>query len=107
MVDIDALTKGIGLFGSALSILERGVDLLPDGSRKAEAQIALQRAEREFKLAEAESATQLGYEICRKHFPPQVMLSEDDKVWTCPECGNEKDKTRKASFSVKRSRPIG
>jgi len=90
-MDIDALAKGIGLFTSALSALKQAIDLLPDSSKKADAAEALERAEREFKVAEAQVATKLGYEICRKHFPPEIMLSEDDMVWVCPQCGNKKD----------------
>lgn len=92
-MDIDALAKGIGVFGSALAALKQAVDLLPDSSTKEDAAAALRKAEREFKLAEAEVADKLGYEICRKHFPPEIMLSEDDMVWVCPECGNTKDNT--------------
>jgi len=95
-LDINALAKGVGLFGSALGALKQAIDLLPDSSKKADAEAALQQAEREFKLAEAETANRLGYEICRKHFPPEVMLSDDDMVWVCPECGNKKDKTPRA-----------
>lgn len=91
-MDIDALAKGVGLFSSAFAALKQAIDLLPDGSKKADAAAALERAEQEFKLAEAEVASKLGYEVCRKHFPPEIMLSEDDMVWECPECGNKKDK---------------
>lgn len=92
-MDIDALAKGVGLFSSALAALKQAIDLLPDSSKKVDAAAALERAEREFKIAEAEVARKLGYEVCRKHFPPEIMLSEDDKVWECPKCKNRKDNT--------------
>jgi len=89
-MDIDALGKGVALFGSALSVLKQAVDLLPDGSKKAEAIATLERAEKEFKIAEAEAAKKLGYEFCRKHFPPEIMLlSDDEEYWVCRNCGSK------------------
>jgi hypothetical protein len=86
-MDMDAFAKGVRLFGSALATLQQ-VIALPDGSKKAEASAALERAEREFKTAEAEVADKLEYEICRSHFPPETMLSKDERNWQCPKCGN-------------------
>jgi hypothetical protein len=90
-MDIDALAKGVGLFATALCALRQAISLLPDDSRKAEAQAALDGAEQQFRLAQAEAATKLDYEICRNHFPPEVMLSKDDMNWVCQKCGNKKD----------------
>jgi hypothetical protein len=89
-VDIDAFTKGLGLIGSAIATIKQVIELLPDSPKKDEAMVALKQAERELKIAEGETARELGYEICRKHFPPEIMLSEDDSTWSCPICGNEK-----------------
>jgi len=83
-MDIDALAKGIGLFGSAVTTAKQLVDLLPDGSKKDEAAATLERAEREFKIAEAEAARKLNYEICHDHFPPEIMLSKDDMSGNVP-----------------------
>ena len=69
-MDIDSLAKGINLFGSALSAIKHALELIPNNSKKVEAAQAIERAEREFKLAEATAATNLGYEICQNHFPP-------------------------------------
>lgn len=91
-MDMDALAKGVGLFTSALAALKQGIALLPDGHKKAEAADALERAEREFKIAEAEAAGKLGYEICRNHFPPGIMVSKDERNWQCPQCGNTMDR---------------
>jgi hypothetical protein len=92
-MDTDSLAKGVGLFSAALAALRQALELLPDSTKKADAAAALERAEREFKLAEANMAKKLDFELCRKHFPPEIMLSEDDLVWECPKCGNKKDKT--------------
>jgi hypothetical protein len=92
-MEIDALAKGVGIFSTALSAFKQALDLLPNNSKKEEAVAALARAEREFKVAEAEVASKLKYEICRSHFPPVIMLSKDDMIWECPECKNTKDNT--------------
>jgi hypothetical protein len=93
-MDIDALAKGVGLFGSALTALKQAIDLLPDSSKKTNAAEALEKAARAFKTAEAESATKLGYQICRSHFPPEIMRSQDNMLWECPECGNRINTTQ-------------
>jgi len=92
-MEIDALAKGVGLFSSALNAIKQALALLPDSSKKADAAAALERAEREFKIAEAEVASKLKYEICRNHFPPEIMLSKDDLIWSCPACKNTKNNT--------------
>jgi hypothetical protein len=62
---------------------------LPDTPKKADAAETLQRAEMEFKIAKAETARKLGHELCHAHFPPEIMLSSDNKNWKCPTCGNQ------------------
>jgi hypothetical protein len=99
-MEIDTLSKGIGLFSAALSALKQAINLLPDSSHKVDAEAAYERAFRELKIAEAEVADKLKYEICRAHFPPEVMLSKDDKTWICPSCDNKKDKRVFATSSV-------
>jgi len=91
MMDIDSLAKGVGLFSSALSALKQALALLPNSPRKADAEVALKRSEEQFKLAEAMVATKLNYPICRRHFPPGVMLLKHDDVWECRECHQEED----------------
>lgn len=93
-MDVDALTKGVGLFSAALSAIRQALDLIPDNSQKADVQVALDQAEREFKIAEATAANNLGYQICRNHFPPEIMLSSDEKNWECPVCHNKIDKSK-------------
>jgi hypothetical protein len=99
-MDIDTLSKGIGLFSAALSALKQAINILPDSSNKADAEAAYEQAYRELKIAEAEVANKLKYEICRMHFPPEIMLSKDDKIWICPNCNNKKDKRVFATSSV-------
>jgi len=90
-MDINSLATGIGLFSSTISAVRQAIELLPDSSKKQAAAEALEKAEHEFKIAEAQSAYDLGYLICKKHFPPEIILSADDINWECPKCGNKKN----------------
>ena len=90
-MDVDALIKGVGFFNSALTALKQAINLLPDNPTKADATTALERAEQEFELAQAEAAKRLGYHLCRCTFPPQIMLfTGEEGCYKCPKCGYEK-----------------
>lgn len=88
--DLGMLKEGLTSLGIAVGIYGQIKDSLPEGSKKNEIEEALQKAERQLKLAESQVAQGLKFELCRNHFPPMIMLSPDDKNWKCPECGNEK-----------------
>ena len=88
-MDIKALGEGIKALGSVVAIIKQAIDLLPDSSKKADAQSVLEKAERELRIAEATAAEALKYQLCRKHFPPVIMLSKGNGIWVCPECGDE------------------
>lgn len=90
-MDIKAIGEGIAALAEVIPVIGDIVKSLPDGSKKAEAQSLLEKAERELRLAEAQTAESLGYQLCRRHFPPVIMLSKGNLTWVCPECGNEVD----------------
>jgi hypothetical protein len=90
-LDIESIKQAISAFGTVLTVLKQAKDLLPDSFQKQEVVQAIESAERQLKIAESQTAHSLGYELCRKHYPPEVMLSADDKIWKCPACNNEKD----------------
>jgi hypothetical protein len=75
---------------AALGLAKQIKDSLPQGSKKDEVDEALQKAERHLKLAESQIAEGLSYQLCRNHFPPEIMHSADERNWSCPQCGNEK-----------------
>jgi hypothetical protein len=88
-LDLESIKQALGAFGTALNILRQAKDLLPDSPKKEEVNSAIETAARQFKIAEAQVAQSMDYELCKKHFPPEIMLLVDDKVWKCPACGNE------------------
>lgn len=93
-MDIESIKQGLTAIGMVLTALKQAKDLLPENAKKQEINDAIVVAERQFKIAESKTAQGLGYELCRKHFPPEIMLSNDDKTWKCPNCDNEKDKRK-------------
>jgi hypothetical protein len=64
----DALRSAIGLVNDTKG-------LLPEGEKKAAITAALATAESSSRLAEAEMAKALGYELCKCQFPPTPMLT--------------------------------
>jgi hypothetical protein len=97
-MDVHALSNGISLISAAVSTIKQVLDLIPESQKKTDAQAALAQAERELKIAEATVAKDLGYEICRNHFPPEIMLSPDGGKWECPNCHNKRDTTIRISL---------
>ena len=88
-IDIEAVKQAISTFGMAISTLKQAKDLLPDGEKKNQIAENIEQAERQLKIAEAQTAQSMGYRICRNHFPPGIMISSDSKSWKCSDCGNE------------------
>jgi hypothetical protein len=82
-MDINGLSQGFSLIGSAISALKQAKSLLPDNSKKNDIAVVLERAEHEFKEAEIIFAKTMGYEFCKKHFPPEIMLEDETKHWYC------------------------
>jgi hypothetical protein len=81
---------------SAMGLLKDAKGLLPSGDqREAAISQALATAESSSKIAEAEIAKSLGYELCKCEFPPTPMLTVGEHngrpktgpVYECPKCG--------------------
>ena len=82
--DFETLTKGFRSLGDVIRILKEAKDLLPK-RRREPVEKKLEEVEQTAKLAEAQIAQGLGYEICRCTFPPQIMLSIGEQE-QCPKC---------------------
>ena len=80
--------KAWALAGSAaIAALKEVIPLLPSGAKKEEAERAIARAEQEMKEAEASAAKKLGFEICPRCWPPEIMTFGDDDLYRCRACG--------------------
>jgi hypothetical protein len=81
---------------SAMGLLKDAKELLPSGDQRHQAITqALATAESSSRIAEAEVAKALGYELCKCQFPPVAMLTvgqhlgrpKTGPVYECPTCG--------------------
>jgi hypothetical protein len=81
---------------SAIGLLKDAKGLLPEGDQREKAiTMALDSAAASAKIAEAEVAKALGYELCKCEFPPTPMLTVGElngrpktgPVYECPKCG--------------------
>lgn len=88
----EAIKNAFGFIAATIALLRQAKDLLPEGAEKEVVEQSLEKAERDSKLAEAQIAQALRYEICRCTFPPQIMLSqgyrENRETFQCPSCRN-------------------
>jgi len=93
-----ALKSTFDALRSAMGLLKDAKELLPSGDqRQAAISQALVTAESSSKIAEAEIAKALGYELCKCQFPPTPMLTVGSidipqmklrgPVFECPRCG--------------------
>jgi hypothetical protein len=75
----------------ALAALKAAKDLLPGGKKKLDAEKAIEAAERDLHIAQASAAKELGFELCRRHWPPGIMVLNDKDIYVCRDCGKPDD----------------
>jgi len=78
-----------------VSLLKEMKDLIPNSNQKDEISQKILQVEKELALAEASTAKELGYRLCKCTFPPQIMLyNKQRNSEVCPNC----DKSISSSF---------
>jgi hypothetical protein len=87
-LDIESITKGIDLVSTTISALKTLKDLIPSKKEKIDVEEKLAEAEKNLKIAEAEIAKGFDYKICRRHFPPGILLDLDEFELKCNTCGH-------------------
>ncbi len=87
-MDIDSLTKGIGLVSNTITTLKRLTDLIPATDKKQDVEKQLEDAENNMKIAQAEIAKGFNFQLCHRHFPPGIMLEIAPYKSKCNTCGN-------------------
>lgn len=90
MFDLKPLFEGITILGSLVSTIKSVIDMLPKKEKEA-ASKQLAEAKERFEMAQTQIAKELGYELCRCTWPPQIMLhageAEYGEKFRCPACG--------------------
>jgi hypothetical protein len=95
MAGVSAVKTAFETLRSAIGLVRETKDLLPNDAKTAVITAALDNAETSSKLAEAEVAKALGYELCKCEFPPTPVLTvgmsarepKSGPVFECPKCG--------------------
>jgi len=93
--DTDAIKSAFDMARSAFDTVKALKALKSDDPEAANAVEQIELAEREVRLAEAQIAQSLGYELCRCQFPPVPMLKDrtDNEsattIYKCPQCESE------------------
>ena len=90
-MDIDSLTKGIGLISTTITTLKKLKELIPSVDKKQDVEQTLEEAEKNIKIAESEIAKGFNYQLCHRHFPPGIMLEIAQFKSKCDTCGNIED----------------
>lgn len=87
-MDIDSLTKGIGLVSTTITTLKKLKDFIPSTDKKKDVEKKLEEPEINIKIAEAEIAQGFNFQLCYHHFPPGIMLEMAPYKSKCNTCGN-------------------
>jgi len=90
-MDIETLSKGIGLVYTTITALKKMKDLISSGDKKQDVEQKLEEAEKNLKIAEAEIAKGFNYQLCQRHFPPGILLEIAPYKSKCNTCGNVED----------------
>jgi len=85
---LQALSTTFTLLKKASKVLREWTGKLPDTPTKEAATKDLKQAEETMEIAKAQVAETLGYFLCRKHFPPEIMLKIREGVYSCQTCGD-------------------
>ncbi len=87
-MDIEPISKGIGILSTIINTLKSLKGLIPSNKENADFDEKLKNVENDLKNAEAEIAKGFDYQICRRHFPPGIMLDLDEFRLKCNTCGH-------------------
>ena len=108
---IPAVRSAFDALRSVIGLVKDTKDLLPKDQKTDAITAALATAESSSRVAEAEVAKALGYELCKCNYPPTIMLTVGvldgrsklglGPVYECPRCGYN----TAGPFSYKRIAP--
>lgn len=86
-MNIHALKEGLKIANNAVNALTTAVDKLSAGKKKDAIACQLKEANERLKEAEARIAHELDFPICKRCWPPEIMVHSDDGEFICKGCG--------------------
>ncbi|WP_444890630.1 hypothetical protein [Microbulbifer sp. DLAB2-AA] len=108
---MESVKVGLSLLSDAIGLAKKTKDALPNSKDKDLIDKGLNEAEKASKLAEAQIAQALGYNLCKCTFPPQIMLSagykENIEDFRCPKCSKSSIAPKKVVSRPQTIKPMG
>ena len=83
----ESIKPWVQTLGLLFGVLKQARELLPSGSKRDQFEQLTADAERLAKEAEARMAQDLGFVVCKRCWPPEIMLCGDDNQLRCRGCG--------------------
>lgn len=102
MNDANTVKSWVEAATAAIGALKSIIQSLPSGKNREDAERLMAEVEREQKKAEASLAQRLGFELCERCWPPEIILVSSDGTFRCRRCGQpprQKVTRTRASFS--------
>lgn len=85
-MDIQTGAALFSLLDQSLGLLKKARDVMPESKEKKDLTKQLAEVEAAYRVAEARAAQELGYELCKCSWPPQIMLLASDGRAECSKC---------------------
>ncbi len=92
MEPLTLLSAGFKTLKEVVTAIKAIKELLPE-NKKNEVSMGIDGVEANLKIAEAQIAQALGYQLCQCEFPPVIMLNVENsgrnKIFQCPKCNKK------------------
>ena len=85
-MDLQKIKEWAEVVATTFGVLKTAKDLLPDSPERAAATQLIAQTEESFKSVQAELAKSLGFPLCTRCWPPEIMLVSPDNVLRCRHC---------------------
>ena len=86
-MNIHAIKEGLTILRNAIEMLESAKNKLPAGKKRDEIEHLMGTAEEKIIEAEARVGHELGFPICKRCWPPVIMVHNDEGEFICKGCG--------------------
>ena len=93
-MDMDALHSALLSITMVSDRIRAGREIVDELNNDTAPELAnlLEEAEKELRMAQASLAGELGFEICPRCWPPEMVATDPKGRVTCPNCGEIKYK---------------
>ena len=108
-MDVNDVSEVVRI-GNGLVQFAKGLrGALGDSSEVVELDKAIDKIEAEWRRGQAELAKALGYPLCRRHWPPGIMVfdhydEDSDLVHKCQDCGETDERPSSEPLPERRER---